>query len=69
MFKTKDSPIYTSEIEENSIKNIKSMYLNFNLMTFNPKNCKNSNGLDPILKIKCLSFTLPPNDNDYDSSS
>ena len=36
-------------------------------MTFNPKYCKNSQGLDPILENKCLSFTLPSNDNNYES--
>ena len=46
------------------------MYDNFNLFnTFNPKYCKNSQGLDPILESKCLSFTLPYNDNNYESTA
>ena len=38
-------------------------------MTFNPKYCKNSLGLDPILENKCLLFNLPSNDNDYESTA
>ena len=70
LFNAKDSPKYTSEIEDNSMKNVKLINPNFNLiMTFNPKYCKNSNGLDPILENKCLSFNLPSNDINYESTA
>ena len=70
LFNAKDSPKYTSEIEEISMNNAKLINSNFNLiMTFNPKYCKSSQELDPILENKCLSFNLPPNDNDYESSA
>ena len=70
LFNAKDSPKYTSEIGDNSMKNVKLINQNFNLiMTFNPKYCKNSNGLDPILENKCLSFNLPQNDNNYESTA
>ena len=52
------------------MNNVKLIHENFNLiMTFNPKYSKNSLGLDPILENKCLQFTLPPNDNDYESTA
>ena len=53
LFNAKDSPKYDSEINSNSMKNVKLIHQNFNLiMTFNPKYCKNSQGLDPILENK-----------------
>ena len=68
LFNAKDSPKFSSEIEENSFGNMQQINPNFNLiMTFNPKYCKNYQGLDPILENKCLSFNLPPNDHNYES--
>ena len=70
LFSAKNCPKYSSELEnlDDNINNIKKIHDNFNLfMTFNPKYCKNSQGLDPILENKCLSFTLPSNDNNYES--
>ena len=70
LFNAKDSPKYTSEIEYNSMNNVKLINPNFNLiMTFNPKYCKNSNGIDPIIENKCLSFNLPSNDINYESTA
>jgi len=68
LFNAKDSPKFSIEKEENSLSNMKLINPNFNLiMTFNPKYCKNYQGLDPILENKCLIFSLSPNDYNYES--
>ena len=70
LFNAKDSPKFADEEEDSSLKNVKLINHNFNLiMTYNSKYSKNSQGLDPILENRCLSFNLPPNDNDYESSA
>ena len=67
LFNAKDSPKFSMEIEENPFTNVELINPNFNLlMTFNQKYCKNSQGLDPILENKCLSFNLLPNDHYYE---
>ena len=68
LFNAKGSPKFAMEKEENSLSNIKIINPNFNLiMTYNPKYCKSYQGLDPILENKCLTFSLPPNDYNYES--
>lgn len=70
LFNAKDSPKFEYEKEDSSMNNIKLINHNFNLiMTYNSKYSKNSQGLDPILENRYLSFNLPPNDNDYESST
>ena len=68
LFNVKKYLKYYIQVEESLLNNDKLINQNFNLiMTFNPKYCKNYQGLDPILENKCLSFNLLPNDYNYES--
>ena len=70
LYNAKDSHKYAIKVQEIGLNNIKLINPNFNLITtFNQKYYKNHLFLDQILKNKCLSFNLLPNDYNYESNA